>query len=104
EIAQGLFPRLPEPQLPEHHGQLVAERSLAPLLHHLADGGGEIEARLDREREEIEIVREGADDLVLPRLAAVAQPEDRIERAEDRRGRNDERRALQPCDEQRAER
>src|SRR5258708_6259627 len=82
EVAQRFLAGLAQLQLFQRDRQLVRERTLAPLLHHLRQRGGEVEAGLHREREQVEVVGQRAGDGLVPRAHLVAQPDERIAGAE----------------------
>ena len=71
-VIEGLQPRPAEPDLVEHLRELVRERVLE-LFRQTSDGGIEAEARLDRDRQQVERVGERQAQFLLAALDLVVQ-------------------------------
>ena len=106
DVAQGLAAGLPDAHLGERPAELVGQRSLE-LLDHLAERGVKAETGADRDRQQVERVRDHEQDRVLPCPHLPAQPELRDDVAEQRADRDhqeaDDRRQAQDVDDEEQE-
>src|SRR5437763_4407467 len=78
QLAQGILADLAHPELADGDGQLLGERALGALLHHLGERSREVQPRFHRQGEQVDPVGQSPHDRALAQPHPIAQPEQRI--------------------------